>query len=547
MVSEALNTVTSLNTGCSLNSCTGTRNEGRLLETLTNKASSSGSTRSSYDMSASNSYDGVFNMKACAASISGISSISGTIAWTHDTKDRLTDESITSGSRSSGTVTGTNAYDASFNPTTLRGTASISYNNDNVRSVSTGNWAYDGNGNPTTYRGRTNTYDLPGRMSTMRYGNNWSVGYTYGADGLMASRAKTIYIYQFGQWMAVSTEPTYYIHDGGEPVFEIIGSMEGNEGEDAQTDYTVQAINVRGPDGLIARKSGSTWTYYEFDQQGNVSQRRNSTGGLVTSSIYDAYGKETNNGGTPTDPFGYNAQWGYWLDRDTGLYLCQHRWYDPVTSRWVTRDPIGYSGGANLYGYCDGSPAGGVDVTGLERILILMGEGNPSEPQYPSRFVKLGQRLSKLLGDQGNDVTFHKGGDLGYLRRVLPKYDDVIYIGHGTSAGWLGLGWNENPCDVKASDLSGALGGRRLRNLVLITCSGMKDPAWRQVAKHVFGFNDVAFHADDFLNQWDSWVDGAPAKPELLPTLTGTSEGAFLTPGVFEPSRKRKSKLVPTR
>ena len=96
-------------------------------------------------------------------------------------------------------------------------------------------------------------------MTTMRDGNNWSVGYTYRADGLMATRAKTIYIYNedFGEWMAVAETPTYFYHDGGEPVVELSLTNQ------------VKAINVRGPDGLVARKQGSTWIYYPFDQQGS--------------------------------------------------------------------------------------------------------------------------------------------------------------------------------------------------------------------------------------------------------------------------------------
>ncbi|MBX7134812.1 MAG: RHS repeat-associated core domain-containing protein [Fimbriimonadaceae bacterium] len=89
---------------------------------------------------------------------------------------------------------------------------------------------------------------------------------------------------------------------------------------------------------------------------------------MQSSSVYDAYGKETNNG-SPSDPFGYNAQWGYWMDRETGMYLCQARWYDPVTARWVNRDPIGYAGGANLYGYCGGGPVGVADPSGLREAL----------------------------------------------------------------------------------------------------------------------------------------------------------------------------------
>jgi RHS repeat-associated protein len=33
-----------------------------------------------------------------------------------------------------------------------------------------------------------------------------------------------------------------------------------------------------------------------------------------------------------------------------------HRYYDPGTGRFLTRDPAGYGGGMNLYGYADGNP-----------------------------------------------------------------------------------------------------------------------------------------------------------------------------------------------
>ena len=36
----------------------------------------------------------------------------------------------------------------------------------------------------------------------------------------------------------------------------------------------------------------------------------------------------------------------------------------PILGRWPTRDPIGYQGGINLYGYVDSSPVGSVDASG---------------------------------------------------------------------------------------------------------------------------------------------------------------------------------------
>jgi RHS repeat-associated protein len=49
---------------------------------------------------------------------------------------------------------------------------------------------------------------------------------------------------------------------------------------------------------------------------------------------------------------------------DSGLYLMGHRHYDPSTARFLSRDPIGFAGGLNLYSYGN-SPVTTVDPEGL--------------------------------------------------------------------------------------------------------------------------------------------------------------------------------------
>ncbi len=56
---------------------------------------------------------------------------------------------------------------------------------------------------------------------------------------------------------------------------------------------------------------------------------------------------------------------GYRLDPETENYYVRNRYYSPVLGRWLTRDPIGYQGGINLYEYAGGDPAGNVDASGL--------------------------------------------------------------------------------------------------------------------------------------------------------------------------------------
>lgn len=126
------------------------------------------------------------------------------------------------------------------------------------------------------------------------------------------------------------------------------------------------------PDGLVARKEGSTWTYYTFDQQGNVAQRLNASEAVQTSRVFDAWGE----GAETTQPksadcWNYNGQWGYYYDRETALYYCQNRMYDASTGRWINRDPIGYAGGVNLYGYSGNGPVGTADPSGLMMLSLV--------------------------------------------------------------------------------------------------------------------------------------------------------------------------------
>lgn len=316
-----------------------------LPKTLTNKKSD-GTVRSAYDTFG---YDGVFNMTGMTTSDHVQTLFEGDNDWAYDNtagKDRLTSEVYDQTAGNTIDYTSSFGYDAADNPTTFKGT-SQSFNAANQRSAT--GYVFDGNGNPTTYAGGTLTFSVENRLTSIVNGtNNYWAGYR--ADGLRAY--KNGYV-----GTSPGSEPTntrtYFYYDRGMPVLETDAS--GN----------VTSVNVFADDGLVARKVGSVYRYYQFDPQGSVTHRLTSTETVSGSAKYDAYGKFISIPGTVTDVFGWNGRWGYLSESETGLILCMHRYYDADQGRWLNRDPIGYEGGVNLYGYCQSSPNQHWDPVGL--------------------------------------------------------------------------------------------------------------------------------------------------------------------------------------
>lgn len=105
--------------------------------------------------------------------------------------------------------------------------------------------------------------------------------------------------------------------------------------------------------------------FYARDHLGSVREVTDATGAIVASYSYDAWGKSTKlTAGADLATFGYT---GHYTHPETNLVLAPFRVYDPETGRWLYRDPIGESGGINLYGYVANDPVNWIDPLGLEQ------------------------------------------------------------------------------------------------------------------------------------------------------------------------------------
>ncbi|HLK66752.1 MAG TPA: RHS repeat-associated core domain-containing protein [Bryobacteraceae bacterium] len=271
------------------------------------------------------------------------------LVWSYDGIYRLTQETITLDPHSNN---GTVSY--SLDPvgnrlsqtSSLPGipTVSFTYDSDD-RIFSTEQ--YDNNGNTIVSGARTFEYDFENRVKSM---NNSAVTLQYDGDGNRVAKTEGGVTTRY---LVDNLNPTGYA--------QVVGEISDSG---VQRTYTFGRQRIHQSQLL-----NSSWTpnFYGYDGGGSVRILTNSAGTVTDTYDYDAWGNRINATGSTPNVYLYRGEQ---YDPDLNLYYLRARYFNPLSGRFLTKDPA--SGDVihpltlQKYLYSNGDPLDGIDPSGLQ-------------------------------------------------------------------------------------------------------------------------------------------------------------------------------------
>ena len=157
---------------------------------------------------------------------------------------------------------------------------------------------------------------------------------------------------------------TQYLYDG----WNCIAEYSGSSGTLTLTrtwglDLSGGKQSAGGVGGLLTETRGSDRYYPTYDGNGNISEYLYADGTTAAHFEYDAFGNTV----VITNPSGILFTYRFStkpIEPLTGLYYYLYRYYDPLTGRWPSRDPIEERGGVNLYRFVGNDGVGNFDILG---------------------------------------------------------------------------------------------------------------------------------------------------------------------------------------
>ena len=173
----------------------------------------------------------------------------------------------------------------------------------------------------------------------------------------------------FGQRIAETvvkgntTTITQSVYDRGQDILDLNATT--TKSKPTPSDLNLRYIHGVNADELLAQITADPTLYWMLtDRQGSVRGVTNTSGKVVGTQTYDAYGNIIVSS-LPVKEANYGFD-GYQWDSQIGLALPDEseRPYEPMRDLWIAPDPTGLAAGPNPYEYEGDSPTNGTDPTG---------------------------------------------------------------------------------------------------------------------------------------------------------------------------------------
>jgi RHS repeat-associated protein len=296
---------------------------------------------------------------------------------------------------------------------------------------------YDDDGNATGYPLR----DYPSALNTLAWdGENRLVSVTYASSP--PATHENLYDAQSRRFSRMDGTPGQFyvitIYDGWNPIAEY--RINNNDPIYLSRVYTWGldlSGTLQGADGVggllaMMDHDEDLQTYTTFDGNGNVSEYIEAGGSVVGHFEYDAFGGLTE---ATASPNWYNIRFSTKGQDQSGLYYYGYRYYDPLTGRFISRDPIEEKGGLNIYGFVSNRPVDHLDRLGLAAWSVYkatlleryFGEdnGNSHGSLFTDQEVAQLKVVIKGECDPNTGILSGKWTESNFIKDIDPTYENI--------------------------------------------------------------------------------------------------------------------------
>jgi YD repeat-containing protein len=184
-------------------------------------------------------------------------------------------------------------------------------------------------------------------------------------------------------------------------------------------------------------------TIAHSDEQGSVVALTAANGAVIFTAHYGPHGEDWGATGTNSTPFAWLGGHGVLSSSYFTLspspftiYLTRHRLYSATLKRFLSSDPLGLSGGLNLYAYGEGDPLSYIDPLGL----CAQSWGDMFDNMRPFLLLPPVNQSIDMLTSLYQNYNFYGGTSKGALYAVNETFNPAVGAWKYSSEAIEGLG-----------------------------------------------------------------------------------------------------------